>query len=256
MRASLLAAFLVAPCIASAVPKKPKPAVTAVPASPSSGKAKRGGLIDSDLGGRDLAFLANALEVGQAQRFLAAQAERTANPDLRGFGEDLVKTLAAQSTVLKAVADMRKIRISEGQSDTERRIAIKLADLDGIRLEKALLDQFREVDRRALATYELGSTSNDATIRKLCEQTLPQIRGHLTFVDAMAGIAPKREPAATERPVPLAATVPEPGLAPVATPPPRPGFRASVAPVAAPPPPPGFRASVHLPSESAQTTGR
>src|SRR5207253_307438 len=116
-----------------------------------------------------------------------------------------------------------------------RRFAAKVAGLDGVKLEKVLLDEFRAVDRRAVATYELGLTSEDQTIRKLCEQTLPQLREHLIVVDTMAGIAPKRTPAQTvvveKTPPPAAAApVPVPELQPVAPPPPRPGFRANVRP--------------------------
>jgi len=236
MRAFLLAAIVIAPCIAFAAPKKLKaavPAIPAVPVDPSATPKNNGTLIDSDLGGRDLAFLSDAIGEGKMLRFLASQAERTANPDLRGFGADLVKALAAQSAVLNTVAGMRRLPIPAGQSETERRIAAKVAELDGVKLEKVLLDEFRTVDRRAVSTYELGLASQDQTIRKLCEQTLPLIRGHLTVVDSMAGIAPKHTPgeiAAIEKPAsPATASIaPVPGLPPIAAPPVRPAFRANV----------------------------
>lgn len=245
MRASLLLAIVVVPCFAIAAPKKTKPAVPAKPAVASGVPSRGGRLIDSDLGGRDLAFLANAVEEGQMLRFLSEQAARTSNPDLRGFGEDLVKTLAAQSSVLNTVAEMRKIRIGDGQSEAERRIAVKIAGLDGIKLEKVLLDQFREVDRRALATYELGLASEDQTIHELCEQTLPQIREHLAVVDAMAGIAPQRIPSGT---VAIEKSLLPAKAAPASAP--------ELPSVAAPPPRPDFRTNVRLPNENAPAAGR
>jgi hypothetical protein len=232
MRPFLLTVLVVSPCIAFAAVKKPKSAVRALPVSPSrsSGSVKRsGGLIDSDLGGRDLAFLANALEAEKALRFLATRAKRTENPGLRGFGERLLKTLAAQSAALGVVAEARKIRIADGPSDTERRIALKIADLEGIRLEQGLLDQFREVERRALATYEFGFASNDPTIRTLCEQTLPRLREQLTLVETMAGIAPKPADGTTvtfRKTAPLVAAERE--LPPLAEAPLRLDFRANV----------------------------
>jgi hypothetical protein len=242
MRAFPLLVLLAFPCVALAAPRKPKAAVAAVPASPSKpsdAPKPAGTLIDSDIGGRDLVFLANAIDVGSALRFLAEQTSRTSNPDLRGFGADLVKTLAAQSVVLNTVAEMRKIRIPEGQSETLRRIAARVGSLEGIRLDKALLDAFREVDRRAVATYELGVTSQDTTIRKLCEQTLPQMREHLSVVQTMTGIAPKREAGETpsgEKASPRPAAVPPPVAAPAAR--------------------PGFRTNVRLPGDPAPATGR
>jgi hypothetical protein len=248
MRACLLLTIAISPCVALAAPKKIKPAVPAVPAKPAeaTGAAKPGGtLIDSDLGGRDLTFLTSAIEEGKILRLLSDQTARTSNPDLRGFGDDLVKTLAAQSAVLNTVAEMRKIAIPAGESENERRIAAKLANLEGAKLEKVLLDEFRAVDRRAVATYELGLTSMDQTIHKLCEQTLPKLREHLVVVDAMAGIAPKRPPGETvldpAKPVPVADTpipIPEPPL------------------IAAPPRRPGFRTNVQLPGEGSPAAGR
>jgi hypothetical protein len=241
MRIPLLLASLAFPCLALAAPKKPKAAVPAVPANPteSATAAKPvADLIDSDLGGRDLTFLAAAIEEGKVLRFLSGQTSRTPNPALRGFGAELVKTLTAQSSVLNTVAEMRKLPIREARSETERRIAAKVANLEGAKLEKVLLDEFREVDRRAIATYEMGLVSEDQTIHKLCEQTLPQLREHLVIVDAMAGIAPKREAgsAVMEKPAPATG--------------------AELPPVAAPPTRPGFRTNVRLPDESAPAAAR
>jgi len=238
MRTSFILAIVAAPCLAADTPKKSKPAVVAVPAKPAEPSLTprlAPPLIDSELGGRDLLFLATAIEQGKMQRFLATQTSRTSNPALRGFGAELVKALAAQSAVLNTVAEMRKLRIPEGQSESERRITAKVTGLEGIRLEKALLDEFRATDRRALAIYELGITSADPTIRTFCEQTLPQIREHLIIVDAMAGIAPKRPtPEASvvgeSAPPAIGTAAPEKALPPLPTPPARPGFRTGVKP--------------------------
>ncbi len=239
MRSPLVIAFAVAALAsADAAPKKPKaavPAVVAVPAVPAKGDApRRGALIDTDMNGRDLAFLSSAIELGRTFRYLAGQVPRAANPALRGFGEDLVQTLSAQGAVLNTVAEMRNLRIPEAQGESERRLAAKLENMEGAKLEKTLLDSFREADTQAVAIYEMGAKSDDLTIRKLSEQTLPQFREHLVVVQTMTGIAPKRAPgeAATgKNPSPsTAAADPAPAakLPPVAAPPPRPSFRANV----------------------------
>lgn len=236
MRSPLLIVIVLTPCFALAETKKAKTAVPAVPASashPSTGK-KHSPLFDSDLGGRDLAFLADAVELGSAMRYLADQAERTKNPVLRGFGTELVRTLAAQSTVLNVVAEMRKIRIPEAESYAERRFAAKVASLEGVKLDKALLDSFRELDRRSVATYEMGARSADPLILQLCEQTLPHLREHLRLVQTMTGIAPRQtlgETGAVETGAPpRKATPAESPLAPAAASPLRPGFRTQVRP--------------------------
>jgi hypothetical protein len=166
------------------------PAVPAVP-SASEGKAKPAtALIESDLDGREMTFLSRAIEFGKAFGYLASQVPRTTNPALRASDDDLVKTIAAQGAVLHTVAEMRKIQIPDAPDATGQHLAAKLEKLQGIRLEKALLDAFRETDRMGIATYEMGAQSEDLTIRQLCEQTLPKIRKHLAIVEAMTGITP------------------------------------------------------------------
>ena len=197
MRVPLLVAalgVLALPSHSDAAPQKIKPAVPAVPAVPaaSSENAKPVAvLIESDLDGREMTFLTRAIEIGKTYGFLADQVKRITKPAMGGFVDDLVNTLAAQSKVLNTVAEMRNIRIPGGQGATEGRLAAKFGTLEGARLEKALLDSFRETDRQAVAIYEMGVQSKDLTIRKLCEQTLPKIREHLAKIEAMTGIAPQ-----------------------------------------------------------------
>ena len=192
------AAAVALPCVSESAPKKLKPAVPAVPAVPSVSAqiAKPAvALIESDLDGRELTFLSRAIRFGRTFSHLASQVPRIANPSLRAFDDDLVKTVASQGAVLHTVAEMRKIQIPDAPDAAEQRLAAKLEKLQGIRLEKALLDAFRETDRMAIATYEMGAQSEDLTIRQLCEQTLPKIRKHLAVIEAMTGIAPAQQPA-------------------------------------------------------------
>jgi len=122
MRFRLFAVLLSLSLSASAAPKKPVVAVPAVPAQPASPSEKpvaSATLINSDLGGRDMTFLSQAIDLGKALRYLASQTPRTSNPALRGFGDDLVKTLAAQSAVLNTVAEMRKVTVGDGESASE-----------------------------------------------------------------------------------------------------------------------------------------
>ncbi len=195
MRAPLIFLLAALPFTAEAASKKVKPAVIAEPSGSPSKPRLAGGLIDSDLNGRDFTFLSGAMQLGAIFRQLASHIPRTANPALRGFGEDLVKTLSAQGAVLNTVAEMRRLKIPETPSPRENFLTEKLGKLDGVKLQKVLLDSFREADRQALATYEAGAQSDDVTIRNLSTQTLPQIRQHLAMVEAMIGIAPKPHPA-------------------------------------------------------------
>ena len=187
---SAAAAVCVLVVSADAAEKVTKPAVPAVPAEQSGRKKPAGGLIDSDMNGIEMTFLTSAIELGETFRYLASQVPRTANAGMRNFGEDLVKTLAAQNAVLKTVAEMRKIKVPEEVDAPVHRLEEKLGKVEGVKLQKMLLDSFREADRLAIVTYELGAKSEDLTIRNLAEQTLPKFRKHLALVEAMTGIRP------------------------------------------------------------------
>lgn len=177
---------LAAPCFA----QKPAPAAPAAPSE--SGKLPASGaLISSEMGGRDLVFLANALDLGRAMAFLGEQASRTTNERLKAFSDDLSHTLSAHSAVIATVAEMRNVNAPK-ESPTEKRLSERLSKLDGIKREKAIMDAFIDLEERLLGAYQLGLSSSDITIVKFCEQALPQAEKHLHFVQGMAGIAPKR----------------------------------------------------------------
>jgi predicted outer membrane protein len=256
MRFVLLAILSSLPVFASAAPKKratPAPAARAVPAKPavpSQNSAPAAALISSDLGGRDMVFLEQAIDLGKALRYLAAQASRTSNSTLLGFADDLARTLAAQSAILNTLAEMRKISVSDTQSASEVALSNKITTLEGAKLEKAILDGFIEIDRQVILTYELGASSQDPTIRKFVEQTLPKARKHLEVIESMAGVAPTRPKAPNPPPPaqgqPIAPSVPAPGSATPGTPPDptavpgskdKPSFRTSIKPPADPPKP-------------------
>lgn len=196
MRFSFLSAavgILAMPPVSDAAPKKIKPAVPAVIAASRENAKPAAALIESDLDGREMTFLTRAIEVGKTYGFLAEQVKHVTKSAMGGFGDDLVNTLAAQSKVLNSVAEMRNLKIPNAQGAAEGRLAAKFGKLEGVRLEKALLDSFRETDRQAVAIYELGVQSEDLTVRKLSEQTLPKIREHLAKIEAMTGIAPQQK---------------------------------------------------------------
>ncbi len=199
MRPFILATvfFIAALDVSGATPRKVKPAVPAVPAEPATtpGKAKPTALIESDLDGREFTFLTRAMEFGKTFSYLASQVPRSKNPALRTLDDDLMKTVAAQGSVLKTVAEMRKLKIEDDAAAPDKRLGAKFEKLEGVRLDKALLDAFRDTDRMGVAAYELGLESEDLTIRKLAEQALPKLRKHLAKIEAMTGISPKQPPA-------------------------------------------------------------
>ena len=175
--------------------------------------AKKPALFTSDLNGRDMLFIAEAMEHGKTLSFLAARAAKVTSPELRGFGAGLVKTFAGQGVVLGSLAEMRRVRVPEGDSTAAKKYSDRFAKLDGALLEKAILEALIETDERVVMTYELAATSADPTIREFVSQSLPQLREQLVFVQSLAGISPNRAVAPAE---PEQQPSPKPGV---------PGFR-------------------------------
>lgn len=175
--------------------------------------AKKPALLNSDLNGRDMLFIAQAIDHGKTLSFLATRAAKTTNPELRGFATGLVKTITGQGVVLSSLAEMRRVRVTEGESITAKKYSERFAKLDGTKLDKAILDAFIETDERVVMTYELAEKSTDPTIREFVAQTLPQLREHRVFVQSLAGISSNRTPTPAE---PEQKPVPAPGV---------PGFR-------------------------------
>jgi hypothetical protein len=257
-------ALLLAVGVVSADQPKPAPAVTAapaVPAKPSAGAApKAPALISSELSGRDLVFIANGLDLGNALKMLAGKAAQTTNPNLKGFGEELTQTLEAHAAVLETVAEMRQLTPPK-VSPTEKRLADKLGKLEGLKLEKAILDSFIDVEERLMATYALGAKSTDPTIAKFVEQAIPQTREHLLLVRSMAGIAPSRaadqlvknSPAA---PAPTPSHPPEPAPKETALPAEKPAPAVAAQPEAEPPKVAAQKPSAPSPTSPAKDPAR
>ena len=232
---------------AAAAPKKPapakavqaQPAVPATPATPGA-VAKPSGLISSDMSGRDVSFIAQAIDLGKGLTFLAEQTAKTTNPRLQSYGADLLKTLATQEAMLGSAAEMRGVKTATESAEQQKYIA-KFANYQGAKLEKSLLDAFIELDQRIITAYEANAKSSDPIIAKFVADALPASREHLAIVQSMSGISPKRpalppvaaapvakpDPVAKPEPVVKAEPAPAPE-APKPTPPARPAFRTNI----------------------------
>jgi hypothetical protein len=150
-------------------------------------------LISSDLGGRELHFITSALELRNALVFLARQTAEAKNGTLQQLGDEIQKTLPAQTAVLTTLAEMRKVSVPE-ESKREQNLGKKLASVKGARFEKALLDALLDANQELVTTCEEGLRSADKSVQQFAEQTLPYARGTLARVQSMAGIAPRRAP--------------------------------------------------------------
>src|SRR5262249_28841024 len=152
--------------------------------TPTGVGATPGGIISSEVGGRDLLFIANALDLGKALEYLGNEASKSPNPGLQGLGGELAKTLAANSAVVATLVEMRNLNLPK-ESPTQKRLTEKLEKLSGAKREKVLLDLFIEVDERMAGIYDAGRKSTDPTILKLSEEAFPEMQEHLFLVQSL-----------------------------------------------------------------------
>ncbi len=166
-----------------------------VPGKSPTPPRKKPPLLSSDLNGRDMLFIAQAVEHGKTVNFLAAQAEKTSNPGLSDFGKSITKSGAVQSAVIQSLAEMRKVRVPSAESAEQKKYTLQFSKLQGAELDKAILNALIETSGTAVVFYELSEDSGDSAIRGCVGQILPQLREHLLVARTLAGSTFKEDPA-------------------------------------------------------------
>ena len=166
-----------------------------VPGQPPAPVKKKPALLSSDLNGRDMLFIAQAVEHGKTLNFLATQAEKTSNAGLSEFGKGIVKSGAVQSAVIQSLAEMRKVRVATGESAEQKKYTVQFSKVTGPELEKAILKALIDTNSMAVTFCELSEKSGDSAIRGCVVQMLPQLRENLVVAETLAGLSPIGEPA-------------------------------------------------------------
>ena len=141
----------------------------------------------------------------------------------------LAKSIAVQSAVLNSLAEMRHVRVPDGDSISQNKYRDRFEKLDGQRLHKAILEAFLETSERVVMTYEIAEKSGDSTIREFVSQTLPPMREHLLFLQSLVGVSPNRSVALPNAVTPWPIVQPSAVTPPAPATPGVPGFRINVA---------------------------
>ena len=166
------------------------PVTPAIPPVPAK---KRPALLTSDLNGRDMLFIGQAVEHGKILNFLATQAEKTGNAGLSDFGKSIVKSGGVQSAVIQSLAEMRKVRVAIAESAEQKKYAVQFSRLEGPELEKAILKALIDTNTMAVSFCELSEKSGDPAIRGCVIQMLPQLRENLVVAQTLAGLSPDHD---------------------------------------------------------------
>jgi predicted outer membrane protein len=189
-----LSILLVLAASAIAAPRKSTPKKPTYPniiqLTPATGTpvVESGALISSEIGGLDLRFIREAFEAGMLQSYLGELAKTKGQTEhVRKLGTALAAEQAAEVEQLGKLAARKGVPVPSDPAAVRGKLVGELEALDGLKFDKAVLDQFLAVNRLAVSAYEAGANSKDADIKSFVGQMLPVAKARLQLASKMAG---------------------------------------------------------------------
>ena len=240
---------------ALAAEKKPKKSTGAPsslpPASPMivvptvpEAAANPGGLITTELSGRDLQFFSTALQAGRIQAYLVDQLTTKGDSDsIKAVGAALGAMQSEENKQISRLASRKGLPIPTAPPDDLKKISAELEKLSGANFDKAAMDGIITAGRQAMAAYEAAAQSSDGDIKAFSEQMLPIAKEKLRHAENMTGAGAKAAnqlfrtgaPAKPAKPAPAGTPAAQPAK-PAASPAPATPARSTPKPAATPPP--------------------
>lgn len=173
------------PMPATPAPTAAKPAAPAKPAA-----AAPAPLITTEVGGRDLTFLTNAVEHGRVQLYLGDLAKTKATTEqVKAVGEVLFSTQEEENKKLTRLAAMKGITIVSADAAGKKGLSEKLGPLTGAKFDKALMEEIIKVNQQAVSTYEAAAGTKDEDIKAFVDLGLPLAKEKLLLANKMGGTA-------------------------------------------------------------------
>ena len=158
------------------------------------GTGRRGQLLSSEIGGRDLLFLTTALENGHLQLYLGELAKAKAGTEqVKAVGEVLASNQAEENEKLARLAAAKGVTLPGGEAAAKKTLAAKFGKLTGPKLDKALLEEIIQVNERAVSAYEAAAQTKDEEIKAFVDENLPLAKEKLTLTNKMTGNKPRND---------------------------------------------------------------
>jgi predicted outer membrane protein len=161
-------------------------------------------LYSVEIGGRDLRFLTDALEIGQTQVFLCELAEKRAQSEqVKTLAGVLKQTQRDESGKLVWLAAAKGVTLGAKEAATQKALTAKFAKVEGVKFDKLWFDEITAVNQRAVTNCESVAESSDPDIKSFAQATLPLARQKLLVVNKVTGNA---SPLPTDRSAPAPVT--------------------------------------------------
>jgi putative membrane protein len=150
--------------------------------------AKRPPMFSSDLSGGDMQFLISATEQGQVQAELGELAATHAeSADVKTFGLTLSKENAVQNEKIRLIAIKKGFALPENVSPQKSPAAAKLEKLQGLKFDKAYMQEMLLQEQNYVTIFERATQSHDPDIQSYASAALPVIMQHLAFLSHTTG---------------------------------------------------------------------
>src|SRR5260221_271636 len=185
----------------SSLPGRYPPIIQVAPAGEPQQAAQKG-IIQSELGGREMQFLQNANRAGQEELALAELAkDKSSSDQIAIVAETIASTQATESKEIARLAEAKHVALGGAPG---KALSTELAALSGAKFDKAWIERLMTVSESSAAAYEAGAKSQDADIRSVAEKMLPVAKARLQVANRLGGrsVASKAETSAPTTPVP------------------------------------------------------
>lgn len=173
--------------------------VSSLPDSPIQ-SIDANGLINTQLGGRDLDFFRSSIEAGQLQALLGSLVKSKAESEqVKTLGGALFSSQAEENRQILHLAELNGIAPSPDASGGPRKISAELEKLSGSSFDIACADEIVRAIQQAVSAYEEGAESKISEVKSFAEQMLPISRERLRLADKMLASGNKN-PASADAP--------------------------------------------------------
>jgi len=149
-------------------------------------------IFSTDMSGGDLQFLNSATEQGLFQATLGAlAASRAKSAEVKEFGQTIAKHHATQNEQIKLIAIKKGFTLPTGLTQQQNATTDKLAKLQGLKFDKAYMEEMVQGQQSYVTIFEQAAQSHDADIKSFAIASLPVLRQHLALVRDITGVSPR-----------------------------------------------------------------
>ena len=146
-----------------------------------------GSIRAADVERADKTFITDAYEDGLAEVKLGEMAKgKSANVDVKAFGEHMVTDHGKANAELKTLADSKKVKVASDVTMVAKGKAKMLDAKSGADFDKAYVEAMVKDHKKAVALFEKTSNeAKDGEVKAFAAKTLPTLKMHLSMAEEL-----------------------------------------------------------------------